>query len=333
MGTTTLALDGVLRAIGDTPLVPLRRLYDSRFEVYAKLESLNPGGSAKDRAALQILRGALEDGRLRPGMMVVESSSGNFGVGLAQACGYLGFPLICVVDAKTTAQNVAVLRAYGARVETVDRPDPATGEFLPARLQRVRELLEEVPHSFWPNQYANPDNPSAHRITMREIDERLQGRVDLLFCATSSCGTLRGAVEYIRDRGLSTRVVAVDAAGSVIFGGTPHRRLIPGHGAAVRPGLWQPDLADEVVLIGDLECVRGCRRLARHELILGGGSSGAIVAAIDHLRHRIPDGSVCAAILPDRGERYLETIYSDAWVAEHFGELALRELTIEASQR
>jgi cysteine synthase A len=311
---------GVLAAIGDTPLVRLERLLpDAEFELYAKLEALNPGGSIKDRPATAIVNRALAAGAIGPDTVVIESSSGNLAIGLAQVCAYHRLRFICVVDQKTTAQNVAILGAFGAEVDLVQRPDPVTGEFLPARLARVQELLREHPNSFWPNQYANPENAAAHHTTMREIVTALDGRVDYLFCTTSTCGTLRGCAEYARTRGLATRVVAVDAVGSVIFGPPATRRLIPGHGAAVRPGLFAPGLADRVVHVTDLECVAGCRTLVRREAILAGGSSGAAVSAVHRMRDEIPPGARCAVILPDRGERYLETIYSDAWVCQHFG--------------
>jgi N-(2-amino-2-carboxyethyl)-L-glutamate synthase len=149
----------------------------------------------------------------------------------------------------------------------------------------------------------------------------LEGRVDYLFCATSTCGTLRGCAEFVRARGLATRIVAVDAAGSVIFGGVSAKRLLPGHGAAIRPALFQQGLADRVVHVTDRECVAGCRTLARREAILAGASSGAVVVAAHRLRDEIPSGSRCALILADRGERYLDTVYSDAWVIANFGEV------------
>jgi cysteine synthase A len=313
---------GVLDAVGRTPLIRLDRLFaPSHLEVFAKLEALNPGGSLKDRPALHMVRAALARGQLRPGMTVVESSSGNLAIGLAQACRYLGLRLVCVVDARTVPDNVAILRAFGAEVEVIVDRDPATGEFLPARLRRVRELLAERPYAVWLNQYANRDNSGSHRETMGEIVEALGGRLDYLVCATSTCGTLRGCAEHLRETGARTRVVAVDAVGSVIFGQPAAARLVPGHGASVRPDLYAPGLADEVVHVSDLDCVVGCRRLVRREAVLGGGSSGAVVMGLASLAGRIPAGARCALILPDRGERYLETIYSDAWVREHFGDV------------
>ncbi|HEX5758693.1 MAG TPA: 2,3-diaminopropionate biosynthesis protein SbnA [Thermoanaerobaculia bacterium] len=316
------ARDSVLEAIGETPLVRLRRLFpDPGPRVYAKLEALNPGGSIKDRPALAILQEALRSGAADGASVVVESSSGNMGIGLAQACRYHGLRFICVVDPKTTAQNLRLLRAYGAEIDLVAEPDPATGEFLPARLQRVAALVAQVPGAFWPNQYANRGNPRCHyRTTMHEIASELES-LDYLFVGTSTCGTLLGCTEYVRDHRLPTRVVAVDAVGSLIFGDVQAKRMIPGLGAGLKPPFCEPSLVDRCVHVSDLDCVVGCRRLALREAILAGGSSGGVVAAVEKLRDEIPAGAVCAAILPDRGERYLDTIYCDDWVREHFGDV------------
>jgi N-(2-amino-2-carboxyethyl)-L-glutamate synthase len=310
----------ILSQIGNTPLVRLNRLIKNvPFRLFAKLEAFNPGGSIKDRAALAIIKAGIESRKLSAGTTIVESSSGNMGIGLAQVCAFLGFKFICVIDPKTTRQNVEILRAYGAEVDLVSEPDPITGEFLQARINRVQELLRATPNSFWPDQYSNINNPKAHHQTMREIVSELGERVDYIFCATSTCGTVRGCAEYVRDQNLNTKVIAVDAVGSVIFGQKPAKRLIPGHGAAVRPKLHQDELVDRCVHVTDLDCVIGCRRLVRDEAILAGGSSGAVVMAVDHIKEEILSGSTCAVILADRGERYLDTIYSDSWVEEHFG--------------
>jgi len=325
--------EGILAAIGRTPLVALRRLVsEAPFRIFAKLEACNPGGSIKDRAALGLLEGARRAERIRPGTVVVESSSGNMGIGLAQACAVLGLRFVCVVDVRTTAQNIAIMRAYGAEIEVVDTPDPNGGGFLRARIARVRALVDRLPDAFWPDQYGNVDNALAHRRTMHEIVTALDGRLDVLFCPTSTCGTIRGCAEYAREHGLATTIVAVDAVGSVIFGpagASPDMaapvRLIPGHGAALRPALFRDDVADACVHVSDLECVTGCRRLVAREGILAGGSSGAAVMAIERLRDRIAGDATVVAIFPDRGERYLDTIYCDAWVERHFGVLPASE--------
>jgi N-(2-amino-2-carboxyethyl)-L-glutamate synthase len=314
---------GVLSAVGNTPLVRLERVYpDLPFQLYGKLESLNPGGSIKDRPAIEILEQAMSTGQVRKGSVIVESSSGNMGIGLAQACAVYGLRLICVVDAKASKQNLAILEAYGAQIDYVAEPDPATGEFLQARLNRVRDLVAEIPGAFWPNQYANERNSGAHyRTTMHEVVTALDGKVDVVFCATSTCGTVRGCGEYARDHDMSTRVVAVDAKGSLIFSDRKAKRMFPGMGAGLRPPLCDLTFIDDFILVSDLECVAGCRQLVRREGILTGASSGGLIAAAGLFRDKIPAGSNAVVILPDRGERYLDTVYSDDWVRENLGEV------------
>uniref|UniRef100_A0AAU3GXL0 N-(2-amino-2-carboxyethyl)-L-glutamate synthase n=1 Tax=Streptomyces sp. NBC_01401 TaxID=2903854 RepID=A0AAU3GXL0_9ACTN len=317
-------LHGILDGVGNTHLVELGGLlprFGSR--VFAKLEAFNPGGSVKDRSALSMLLGRIRNGELVPGRStVVESSSGNLAIGIAQICRYFGIDFICVVDPKTTQQNLAILRAYRVTVEMVTETDPETRAYLPTRLARVRELVASIPGAYWPNQYANPLNPLAHVQTMREIAEALDDRVDYLFCSTGTGGTMTGCAQYIRESGLDTTLVGVDALGSVLFGGPSGPRLLPGHGAAIKPPLFDATLADEVVLVSDLDCVVGCRTLTHREAILAGGSSGAVTAALGKMADRIPAGSNCVMIFPDRGDRYLDTIYSDDWVRAHFGEVS-----------
>jgi cysteine synthase A len=288
------------------------------------LESFNPGGSSKDRPALEILESAIRSGSVGPDTLVIESSSGNMGIGLAQICLYHGLRFLCVVDPKASPANLKVLAAYGAEIECISSPDPISGEWLPARLSRVQALLQEIPGSFWPNQYANEANSGSHyRTTMSEIICQLGGELDYLFVATSTCGTLKGCGEFIRDRRLKTRIVAVDAAGSLIFdqpGARSGARRIPGLGAGIRPPLCDLSMVETVVHVSDADCVRSCRRLLQREAILAGGSSGGVLAAVERLRGRLSKGSVCAVILPDRGERYLDTIYDDDWVREVLGD-------------
>jgi cysteine synthase A len=329
----------IVATIGGTPLVALDRLFNpSRFHVYGKVERFNPGGSIKDRAAKSMIERAMQTGTLIPGIStVVESSSGNLGIALAQLCNFYRLNLTCVVDPRTTAQNLGIMRAYGARIELVEHRDPATGEFLPARINRVRELVASIPDSFWPNQYANEYNARAHHTTMSEIVEALPGGVDYLFLAAGTTGTLRGCAEYIRDNGLDITVVAVDAVGSAIFGPPQpwekaHRRIIPGHGAAVVPALLRPGLADRVVKVTDADCILGCRQLLAQESILAGGSSGGVIAALLRASSWIEPDAVCVAILPDGGDRYLDTIYSDQWVESYLSKYApVNEHEVEVS--
>lgn len=309
--------DGILHAIGRTPLVRLRRHLDlGRGRLYAKLESFNPGGSAKDRPAAEMVARALAEGTINSASTIIESSSGNMGVGLAQACRYHGLRLICVVDCRIQPQNLAILQALGAEVDIVTRP--VAGDLLRARLARVCQLLESIPNSFWPNQYANAANPQAHdRGTVREIDEALDGDFDYLFVATSSTGTIRGCQDYLHRHGRRAKLVAVDAVGSVLFDGAAGKRLLPGLGAGRLPALARGHTYDKVCRVRDLECVVECRRLADREAMLVGGSSGGVLAAMRQMRDHVQN-NVCVAILHDSGTRYLDTVFSDQWVAEHF---------------
>jgi 2,3-diaminopropionate biosynthesis protein SbnA len=317
---------GWLGAIGNTPLVPLKKLFpreETGLTVYAKLELMNPGGSAKDRPAWRMLRSAWQEGRIGPGSVVVESSSGNMAISLAAICSYLGMKFISVVDPRTAAHNIRIMRAYGADVSPVTEPDPETGEFLPARLSRVRQLLNDIPGSYWPNQYESEHNVMAHyEGTMPEIEAALE-RVDFVAGGVSTCGTMLGCANYIRDCGLDAKVIAVDAVGSVIFGGEKGPRLFPGLGAGIVPPFGRSRFMDYAVQVSDRDMAIGCRRLVREEAILAGPSSGAVISALTALRHRLPKDSVCVVILHDRGDRYMDTVYNDEWIREQFGAEAL----------
>jgi cysteine synthase A len=316
---------GILGAIGGTPLVRLEKIPgSSHFNFYAKLEGLNPGGSSKDRPSVAIIERALQRGEIDSDTLIVEGSSGNTGIGLAQVCAYHGLRFRCLVDPKVTQQNVDLLAAYGAEIEYVEHPDPETGELLPAKLKRIDEILKEVPNSFWVDQYASPENSGAHyRSTVKEILRDLDGRMlDYLFIATATCGTIRGCLDFLVDHGYPTRVIAVDALGSRIFSNERDDRLIPGLGSGICPNLTPTEGVERVIHVSAIDCVVGCRRLAATEAILAGGSSGGVISAVDRISEEIPEGSTVVALLPDRGERYLDTIFSDQWVQDKLGDIA-----------
>jgi len=315
-------VSGVLSAIGNTPLVRLDNFFGGACEaaVFAKLELLNPMGSSKDRAAASMLLAAIREGRVVPGeTTIIESTSGNTGVALASVCKYFHLPLICIVDSRITRQHRNLITAFGGIVEEVTIPDPATGELLPARLRRVQELLELTRPSFWPNQYGNAANAEAHMVTCREIFEQLGGAPDYLFCATGTCGTIRGCADYIFAHDARTSLVAVDAVGSRIFGDVPQRRLIPGLGSAIRPPLVEGVPVERVLHVSEGDAVMGSRRLLETEAILAGGSSGAVMAALSRCADILRRPVKVVVVLADSGERYLDTIYDDRWVAEQIG--------------
>ncbi|CUR56192.1 Cystathionine beta-synthase [metagenome] len=309
--------------VGGTPLVRLRRLArggPGAPRLFAKLERANPGGSAKDRPAQRMVDQAWRAGTIGPGSTIVESSSGNLGVALAQQARARGLRFICVIDPRTPATTRRLIEAYGGQVHLVDRPDATTGDWLTARIAAVRHLLTEVPSAWWPNQYASADNAAAHAEgTMREVVDALDGEIAAVLIATSSTGTIVGASDHLRQRGLSSLVYAVDAAGSVLFGGARGPRELPGFGAGLVPPLAERARPDAVLRATDLDCVVGCRRLVDREALLMGASSGAVVRAAERVLHRFGPDDNLVLVMHDGGERYLDTVYDDAWVEEHLG--------------
>ncbi|MEV0704974.1 2,3-diaminopropionate biosynthesis protein SbnA [Saccharopolyspora sp. NPDC050389] len=308
--------ESVFECVGNTPAVALNRLFpEPDVEVIAKLELMNPGGSMKDRSARHIIQCGLREGSIRPGSHLVESSSGNFGIALAIAARIHGLRFTCVLDPKAATANVAILRHLGAEVDVVSEPDEMGG-YLHTRIRRVREIVASSPGAIWINQYANDRNWQAHyHGTGAELTRQLARPPSYLFGAVSTTGSLLGCSRRLRENFPGLRVVAVDAMGSVIFGGAPGRRDVPGIGASRVPELLARDEIDDVVHVDDFETAVGCRDLLAAEGIFAGGSTGAVVAAIRRALPRLPRPCRVVAVFPDRGDRYLDLIYDDDWFA------------------
>ncbi|QLE73194.1 2,3-diaminopropionate biosynthesis protein SbnA [Streptomyces rectiverticillatus] len=290
----------------------------SGVDVLLKLEGFNPAGSIKMKAAVGLLEDAESRGVLRPGGHVIESSSGNLGIALSSVCAARGYRFTCVVDPNTSALSIALMKAFGAQVVSVDQRD-ANGGFLQSRIDYIHRRLAEDPALVWPNQYANPANPKAHyeRTAAAIVKQGLD--VDYLFVGAGTTGTLMGCVAYFREHSPHTRVIAVDTVGSVTFGNPPGRRYIPGLGTSRRPEIFDPEQIEHTVMVPEAEAVRMCRRLAAQRGIVAGGSTGSVLAAVESRRDEIPAGARVVAIAPDFGDRYLSTIYDDTWVQERFG--------------
>lgn len=310
--------NGILSCIGNTPLVKLNRLFaTSNHNLYAKMEMFNPGGSIKDRTAYNIINKALNKGLIDHNSTIIESTSGNMGIGLARICHYFDLKLILITDPHINNACVNILKVFNANLITVNEHD-GKGGYLNTRLAKVQELLKEIPNSFWPNQYHNMDNPLAHEQTFLEIIETLGNNPDYIFVSTSTCGTLRGLADAIDEYNAETKIIAVDAKGSVIFGDLPQKRIIPGMGASRKSEFVNMDQVHQVIHVSDLETIEGCHHLLHSESILAGGSSGAIVKAIEITIPYLEENATIVAILPDNGERYLQTIYSKEWVNHNF---------------
>jgi 2,3-diaminopropionate biosynthesis protein SbnA len=309
----------VLDAIGATPLVALDRLFARPgVEVLAKLELMNPGGSMKDRSARYIVAGGVADGSIPPGSRLVESSSGNFGVAVAMAARLHGLGFTCVVDPHASAANVTIMRGLGADVEVVDEPD-AAGGYLHTRLARVHEILATTADAVWINQYANDRNWLAHyHGAGGELVDQLLIPPTHLVGAVSTTGSLLGCARRLREWCDPLEVVAADAVGSVIFGGvggeTTPRRELPGLGSSRVPELHSPAEIDRVEHVDDATAAEACRELLATEAIFAGGSTGAVVTAVRRLVDDVVPPARIVAIFPDRGDRYLDRVYDDAWL-------------------
>lgn len=294
--------------IGHTPLLALER-YGARrgfsAQVLAKLEYLNPAGSAKDRVGLSMVQDAEARGLLKPGAVIIEPTSGNTGIGLACVAAVRGYRLILTMPDTMSAERRAMLAAYGA--ELVLTPG-ALG--MQGAVEKAEELARSIPGSFIPGQFDNPANPDAHyRTTGPEIWADTQGKVDVLVACVGTGGTLSGTARYLKEQNPAIRVVAVEPAESpVLSGGRPGPHKIQGIGAGFVPGTLDMGVVDEVVAVTGDEAYAAARELARTEGVLAGVSSGAAAHAARILAQR-PDmrGKTIAVVLPDTGERYLST--------------------------
>jgi cysteine synthase len=296
--------------IGGTPLQRLRTSPGSVAPVYAKLELLNPFGM-KDRVAKHILLSAKRDGTLGDGRLVVESSSGTMALGVALVGTFLGHEVRIVTDPRIDPLTFAKLDALGATVEVV--PVMTANGWQSARIERLREVMASNPGSFWPRQYDNPGNPAAYDALAHELLDDL-GTVDVLVGPVGSGGSLCGTARALRRWNPRLRVVAVDCVGSAIFG-QPDRpgRLQSGLGNSLVPANVDLSVIDEVHWLSDREAFGATLELARHEKVFAGNSSGSAYAVARWLSERSTPDTVIVAILPDRGDRYLGTVYDDSY--------------------
>ena len=305
----------ILDCVGRTPVVRLTRLPDPTGpEIYVKLEGLNPSGSVKDRSALGMIDHAEATGALRPGMTIIESSSGNLGIAISQIAAVRGYRAIIVADDKAAAVQLALMAAYGALVELVTG-DPPEG-LQRARWRRVRELALEHRPAFIPDQYSNPTNPLVHAgTTGPELLAAVGDELSVVVSSVSTGGHLSGIARYLHPRGVE--IVAVDIEGSTLFRSQRQAYLTNGIGLSWIPENLAADLIDDVIVANDEIAFETARALARHEGILVGPSSGAsVAAALQRAMSRTNRGTI-VAIAPDRGDRYADSLFNDRWCREH----------------
>ena len=301
--------------VGDTPLVRLSRVTDGvAATVLAKIEYFNPGGSAKDRIAANIVDAAERDGHLRPGGVIVEPTSGNTGVGLALVAQQRGYRCVFVVPDKVAEDKRAVLRAYGAEVvvtpTNVEPDDPRSYYSVSDRLVR------DIPGAFKPNQYANPNGPRSHyETTGPEIWRDTDGALTHFVAGVGTGGTITGTGRYLREvAGSSVRIVGVDPEGSIYSGDDIHGYDVEGVGEDFWPPAFDPTLVDAYERVSDAESFAMTRRLAREEGLLVGGSSGMAVVGALRVARELPADAVVVVVLPDHGRGYLSKIFDDDWM-------------------
>ncbi|MFE6372860.1 pyridoxal-phosphate dependent enzyme [Streptomyces sp. NPDC057833] len=307
-----MKFDSMVDAVGRTPLVRLRTASPD-VEVYAKLELQNLF-AMKDRVARNMLLEAERTGALRDGAPIVESSSGTMALGVALVGTALGHPVHIVTDPRIDPITLAKLRALGCEVHVVEAM--TSHGWQSARLEELERLMADLPGAFWPQQYSNPDNPGAYRLLAREIEEDL-GRVDVLVGSVGSGGSLCGTARALR-RGLpGLRVVGVDSVGSVLFGQPDvPGRLQSGLGNSLLPKNLDRRLIDEVHWLNDREAFEATRALAREQQVFAGNTSGSVYRVLTYLAAHAEPGTRIVGILPDRGDRYVDTIYDDGFWEE-----------------
>lgn len=295
--------------------------------LFLKCEGFNFAGSIKLKAAAEMVEAKERAGQLAPGATLIESSSGNMGVALSIVAASRGYRFICVTDVRCTPTARRLMEALGSEVHVVTEPDRENG-FLAARLSYVRQLCAANRDYLWLNQYANEGNWMGHyRTTASEIAKAFP-LLDVLFVGAGTTGTLMGCANYFRENQPSVTIVAVDSVGSVTFGEPPDRRLIPGLGTSVRPGILDMSYVDDVVHVSETETVRMCRRLVSRGFLFGGSTGTVVSGALAWMTANGVDGDATAvAISPDFGTNYLETIYDDEWLARSYGSQSLPDRT------
>ncbi|MEE9391236.1 MAG: pyridoxal-phosphate dependent enzyme [Planctomycetota bacterium] len=318
------ALDNILGAVGNTPIVRLNRVIDgARTPIYAKCEFMNPGGSVKDRIGLAIIEDAEKRGKIRPGGTIVEATSGNTGVGLALAAANKGYRCVFTIPDKMSVEKVRLLKAFGAEVIVTPTVEPTHPEYY---VKVAQDIVAKTPNSYFANQFYNQVNTEAHvKTTGPEIWEQMEGRLDVLVGGLGTGGTMSGCSKFLKGKNPKLRVVGADPVGSLYKGfketgvlGEGGLYKVEGIGNDKIPETAWLDYIDEFRLVSDKQSFLMARRLTREEGLFAGGSSGtAVKVAVDLAREIDDPDKIILVFLPSTGERYLSKVHNDEWMREN----------------
>src|SRR5918998_6703604 len=309
--------ENVLEAVGNTPLVRLRKIERDEglaATVLAKLEYMNPAGSVKDRPAIKMLEVAAKEGLLRPGGTVVEPTSGNTGAGLALAAAVKGYRCVCVMPDKVSKEKQDLLKALGAEVVVTSTgltPDDPESYYAVAE-----RLAREIPGGFKPGQYENPANPRSHyETTGPEIWEQTNGEITHFVAGMGTCGTITGVGRYLKEQNQEIRIVGADPDGSIFSDpNSVHTYAVEGVGEDFYPGNYDPEIVDEVIQVDDRESFLMTRTLMAEEGLFVGGSCGMAVVGAVRAAKGLPEEAVVVVLLPDTGRNYVSKVFDDGWV-------------------
>ena len=305
----------ILETIGHTPLIQLTKITKGlKPLVLVKAEFFNPGGSVKDRPALKMIEEAEKAGLLKPGGTIIEPTSGNTGVGVAQAASVKGYRCILVMPDKMSEEKFALLKAYGAEVVKV----PTTSTSSPESYNNVAQrLATEIPGAYLPNQFQNPHNPQSHYdSTGPEIWEDTEGKVTHFFAGVGTGGTISGIAKYLKEKNPKIQVIGIDPEGSIYSGDYSKSYKIEGIGEDFIPRNVNLSLIDRFERVSDKDAFETAKILAKEEGILSGGSAGAAVYGALKVAKDLKETDVIVVILPDTGRAYLSKIFSDIWMRE-----------------
>lgn len=342
--------ENILQTIGWTPLVQLNRIGgDLNCKLYAKVEFFNPGGSVKDRIALNMIAEAERSGKLKPGGTVVEATSGNTGVGLAIVCALRGYKAVFVMPDKMSTEKIQLLRAFGAKVvitpTAVEPDDPRSYYSVSNR------IVAETPNAILANQYHNLENPRSHYLTTGpEIWAQTQGKVTDVVLGMGTGGTISGVGRYLKEQNPDIQIVGIDPTGSILKEFWENKGQLPpgveastykveGIGEDFLPSTLDLSVIDQVIRVSDKESFLWTRRIVREEGVFCGGSSGSALAGAIHYAKNLPENRLLVVLFPDSGSRYLSKIFDNEWMRENgyldaaWGEVSLKEVLAAKSSQ